>query len=134
MTKTRLRATANKKATCPKKKYQKANFQLKLAVIDKIQTGQISLNHASKVYQISRSSINYWIKKLSIFSQTKKNVSKNDEIRKLKKRIEELEFIKDFQQDCIVDFEKITGEELSKKLLPEALAKEIAKKKKRLLK
>ena len=134
MTKTRLRATANKKATCPKKKYQKANFQLKLAVIDKIQTGQISLNHASKVYQISRSSINYWIKKLSIFSQTKKSVSKNDEIRKLKKRIEELEFIKDFQQDCIVDFEKITGEELSKKLLPEALAKEIAKKKKRLLK
>ena len=134
MTKTRLRATAKKKATCPKKKYQKANFQLKLAVIDKIQTGQISLNHASKVYQISRSSINYWIKKLSIFSQTKKSVSKNDEIRKLKKRIEELEFIKDFQQDCIVDFEKITGEELSKKLLPEALAKEIAKKKKRLLK
>jgi transposase-like protein len=134
MTNKRLQASPKKRVPCPKKKYQKTSFELKLAVIDKIQSGQISLNHASKVYQISRSSINYWIKKLSIFSQTKKGVSKTDEIRKLKQRIEELEFIKDFQQDCIIDFEKITGEELSKKLLPEALAKEIAKKKKRLTK
>ena len=134
MTKTKLQASVKKGAACPKKGYQKVNFELKMAVIDRIQTGQISLNHASKVYQISRSSINYWMKKLSTFSQIKKSVSKNDEIKKLKQRIEELEFIKDFQQDCIVDFEKITGEELSKKLLPEALAKEIAKKKKRLTK
>jgi hypothetical protein len=45
-----------------------------------------------------------------------------------------LEFIKELQQDIIVDFEKVTGHELSKKLLPEALAKEIAKKKKSLTK
>jgi hypothetical protein len=38
------------------------------------------------------------------------------------------------QQDIIVDFEKVTGEELSKKLLPETLANEIAKKKKSLTK
>lgn len=61
-------------------------------------------------------------------------MSKNDEIKKLREKIEELEFIKDFQQDCIVDFETITGQELSKKYLPEALAKEIAKKKKKLTK
>lgn len=46
-------------------------------------------------------------------------MSKNDEIKKLRERIEELEFIKDFQQDMIVEFEKITREELSKKFLPE---------------
>ena len=74
------------------------------------------------------------MKKLSNFSQIKKGVSKNEEIKKLKERIKELEFIKEFQQDCIVDFERITGEELSKKLLPEALVKEIAKKKKKLTK
>ncbi len=66
--------------------------------------------------------------------QKKKGMSKNDEIKKLKERIEELEFIKDLQQDIIIDFEKITGEELSKKLLPEALENEIAKKKKSLTK
>ncbi|MGI8635609.1 MAG: hypothetical protein ACR2KZ_09425 [Segetibacter sp.] len=56
-------------------------------------------------------------------------MSKNDEIKKLKERIEELEFIKELQQDIIVDFEEITGEDLSKKYLPEALRKEIEKKK-----
>ena len=57
-------------------------------------------------------------------------MSKNDEIKKLKERIEALEFIKELQQDIIVDFEKVTGQELSKKYLPEALANEIARKKK----
>jgi hypothetical protein len=74
------------------------------------------------------------MKKLSSFTQNKKGMSKNDEIKKLKERIEALEFIKDLQQDIIVDFEKVTGEELSKKYLPEALANEIARKKKKLTK
>ncbi len=62
------------------------------------------------IYNISGSSITYWIKKLSSFEQNKKGMSKNDEIKKLKERIEALEFIKDLQQDIIVDFEKVTGE------------------------
>ena len=61
-------------------------------------------------------------------------MSKEQEIKKLRERIEELEFVKDFQQDMIVEFEKITGEELSKKFLPEHLAQEIQKKKKKLTK
>jgi uncharacterized protein with von Willebrand factor type A (vWA) domain len=61
-------------------------------------------------------------------------MNKEQEIKKLKERIEELEFVKDFQQDMIVEFEKITGEELSKKFLPEHLAQEIHRKKKKLTK
>ena len=122
------------KTDCRKKEYQKVSFDLKLSVIDKISNGQISLNHASEVYKISRSSITYWMQKLSSFEQNKKGLSKNDEIKKLKERIEELEFIKELQQDIIVDFEKITGEELAKKYLPEALEKEIEKKKRSLTK
>ncbi len=122
------------KQDCPKKEYQKVSFDLKLSIIDKILNGQISINHASAVYNISRSSITYWMQKLSSFEQNKKGLSKNDEIKKLKERIEELEFVKELQQDIIVDFEKITGEELSKKYLPEALEKEIEKKKRSLTK
>lgn len=124
----------NKKADCPKKEYQKVSFDLKLSIIDKIHNGQISINHAAEVYSISRSSISYWMKKLSSFEQRKKGMSKSDEIKKLKERVEELEFIKELQQDIIIDFEKITGEELSKKYLPEVLANEIARKKKKLTK
>jgi len=114
--------------TCRKKQYQKVSFDLKLSIIDQIANGQISLNHAANKYNISRSSIDYWIKKLSNFDNKSNTMSKNDQIKKLKERIDELEFVKDFQQDVIADFENITGEHLSKKYLPEALAKEIEKK------
>jgi transposase len=52
-------------------------------------------------------------------------MSKLDEIKKLKERIEELEFVKDFQQDIIADMELITGVDMSKKSLPKIVAKEI---------
>jgi len=122
------------KTHCRKKAYQKVSFDLKLSIIDEILNGQISVNHAAEVYNISRSSITYWMQKLSSFEQNKKGLSKNDELKKLKERVEELEFIKDLQQDIIVEFEKITGEEIAKKYLPEALEKEIEKKKRSLTK
>ena len=96
MTKTTLQAITSKIQACPKKEYQKVSFDLKLTIIDRIQNGQISLNHASEVYQISRSSITYWMKKLSTFAQTKKGMSKNEELKKLREKIQELEFIKEF--------------------------------------
>jgi transposase-like protein len=120
--------------TCRKKAYEKVSFDLKLSVIDQINNGQISINHASKVYGISRSTITYWNQKLRSFEQNSKTMNKNEEIKKLKQRIEELEFIKDFQQDVIADFENVSGEILSKKYLPETLAKEIEKKRRNLSK
>ena len=114
-----------KKQPCRKNEYQKISFDLKLSIIDEINNGQISANYASKKYGISRGTLAYWIKKLSNFESKSKAMSKNDELKKLRQRIEELEFVKDFQQDIIADFERITGEHLSKKYLPKTLAKEI---------
>jgi uncharacterized coiled-coil protein SlyX len=57
-------------------------------------------------------------------------MNQKDEIKKLKERIEELEFVKDFQQDIIADMELITGVDLSKKALPKTLANEIEKRNK----
>ena len=62
----------------------------------------------------------------------KKYRSKDDEIKALREKIYDLEGIKDFQQDIIIEFERVTGKELSKKFLPEKLANEIQKKKKKL--
>ena len=62
----------------------------------------------------------------------KKYKSKEDEIKALRERIYDLEGIKDFQQDVIIEFERVTGKELSKKYLPEKLANEIQRKKKKL--
>ncbi|CAM3193614.1 hypothetical protein FLFR108385_18535 [Flavobacterium frigoris] len=74
------------------------------------------------------------MKKLTNYEQTNKGISKDDEIRKLKSQIEDLEGVKAFQQELIIEFESVTGEELSKKYLPEWLANEIQRKKKKLLK
>ena len=43
--------------------------------------------------------ISYWIKKYSALVQQNTGMIKNDEIKKLKANIEELEFQKDFQQN-----------------------------------
>ena len=123
-----------KNTTCRKESYQKVTVEHKLFVIDQINNGQISANFASKKYKISRATIHYWMKKLSNYNNTKKSISKDEEIRKLKLKIDDLEGIKWFQQDVIIEFEKITGEELSKKLLPESLSLPIQKRKKKLSK
>jgi len=117
-----------------KKTYEKATLELKLFVVDQIQNGQISTNFASKKYDVPRTTISYWIRKYSTLAQQNKGMSKLDEIKKLKERIQELEFVKDFQQDIIADMELITGVDMSKKSLPETLAKEIELKKKNILK
>ena len=113
-----------------KKSYQKATLETKLLVVDQILNGQISTNFASKKYDIPRTTITYWLRKYSTLVQQNTGMSKNDEIKKLKEKIEELEFVKDFQQDIIADMELITGVDMSKKSLPKSLAKEIEKKKK----
>jgi transposase len=119
----------DKKPPCRKKSYSKVGFELKLLIIDQISNGQISANHAAEKYNVSRSSIQYWTKKYSTLEQKKRGMSKKDEIKRLKERIEELEFQKDFQQDIIADMELITGVDMSKKSLPKTLADEIEKKK-----
>ncbi len=117
------------KTDCRKIQYKKVTYEHKLFVIAQITNGQISVNYAAKKYDISRSSLNYWIKKYATLAQNSKNMSKDDTIKKLKEKIEELEFIKEFQQDVIADMEILSGMNLSKKQLPRTLAKEIAKKK-----
>tara|TARA_R110002020_G_scaffold344734_2_gene558873 strand:+ start:35 stop:415 length:381 start_codon:yes stop_codon:yes gene_type:complete len=124
----------DKNQPCRKKSYKKVGFDLKLIIIDQIQNGQISVNHAAKKYQVSRASIDYWLKKYSTLEQKKKAVSKKDQIKKLQEKIDELEFIKEFQQGYIADLENETGLDLAKKYLPETLVKQIAKKKKDRLK
>ena len=123
-----------KNLPCRKRNGKQVSFDFKLSVIDEINNGLISVNYASKKYNISRSTIDYWMKKLSNYATKSKGMSLKEENKKLKDRLEELEFIKDFQQDMIVEFEKITGEELSKKFLPEHLSQQIQRKKKKLTK
>ena len=117
-----------------KKSYQKVTLETKLLVVDQILNGQLSTNFASKKYDVPRTTITYWLRKYSTLVQQNEGMSKDKEIKKLKEKIEELEFQKDFQQDIIADMELITGVDMSKKSLPKTIAKEIELKKKNRLK
>jgi transposase-like protein len=123
-----------KNQPCRKKNGKNCSFEFKTFVIDQINNGQISLNFASKKYNVSRSTLDYWRKKLSNYTSKHKAMNKEQELKKLRERIEELECVTDFQQDLIANFELVTGKELSKKYLPEQLTTEIQKKKRRLSK
>ena len=123
-----------KKQPCRKRNGKQVSFDFKLSVIDEISNGRISVNYAAKKHNLSRSTIQYWMQKLSNHETKSNQVNKEQEIKKLKERIEALEFIKDFQQDMIIEFEKVTGEGHSKKFLPEHIANEIQRKKKSLTK
>ena len=113
---------------------KECSFEFKTFVIEQINNGQISLNFAAKKYNISRSTLDYWRKKLSNYTSKHKAMNKEQELKKLRERIEELECVTDFQQDLIANFELVTGKELSKKYLPEHLSNEIQRKKRLLSK
>ncbi len=113
-----------------KKSYQKVTLESKLLVVDQILNGQLSTNFASEKYDVPRTTIAYWLRKYSTLVQQNTGMGKDKQIKKLKEKIEELEFQKDFQQDIIADMELITGVDMSKKSLPRTLAKEIEQKKK----
>ena len=117
---------------CRKRNGKKTSFEFKIFVISQINNGLISTNFASKKYNISRSTIDYWRKKLSNYTSKSKAMSLQDENKKLKEKLQELQWIKEFQQDVIIEFELVTGKELSKELLPKHLSNEIQKKKKKL--
>lgn len=108
------------------------SFALKKKIVRLVENGRISKNHAAKKYGVGRSSIDYWCKKMSTLDEKydtmEKDISPQKEIKKLRERIEELEFIKDYHQDILVEITKLTGKEAIKKLLPKQLSDEIEKK------
>ena len=112
-----------------KKQYSKPSFALKKKIIQQIINGQISKHHASVKYNLGRSTVDYWLKKFTTLEEADRYMEKDKEIKKLQKRIQELEWVKEYQQDLIVEFELTTGKALAKKSLPEYLAKEIERKK-----
>lgn len=75
-----------------KKSYQKVTLETKLLVIDQILNGQVSTNFASKKYDVPRTTITYWLRIYSTLVQQNTGMSKDKEIKKLKEKIEELEF------------------------------------------
>ena len=107
------------------------SFAFKLKVVQEIENGLISKNFAAKKYLASRSSIDYWCKKLGTDMNEKNNYSTQKEIKKLKEKIEELEFINMVHKEALTEMFKKFGDEQKKSYAKqlEEFAREIEKRK-----
>jgi transposase-like protein len=65
--------------------YVRASYALKRKIVDLISNGRISKNAAANKYNVSRSSIDYWMKKFSTLENKMVSMNQSDEIKKLKK-------------------------------------------------
>ena len=106
-------------------RFKECSHAFKLKVVQEIENGLISKNFAAKKYLATRSTIEYWCKKLGADMNEKNNHSTRKEIKKLKEEIEELQLIADVRQDIIDEFIKLVGEDASKNLYPKQLIEEV---------
>jgi transposase len=115
------------KKTFPAEKvrFKEYSHSLKLKVVQEIENGLISKNFAAKKYLATRSTIDYWCKKLGTDMNEKNNHSTQKEIKKLKQRIEELQLVTDIRMDIIDELIKLVGEDAAKKLYPKQLIEEV---------
>ena len=106
--------------------YKRFTIAFKREVVEPVLNGQMSQRYAAEKYGISRNTVASWCKEFGM-DKSQKNQSKNKEIKKLKDRIEELELIKEIQQDMLAILERQVGTDELEKSLPEQLFKEIQK-------
>lgn len=107
------------------------SLAFKKQVCEPVLNGQMSRRFAAKKYGLHRNTVASWCREFGM-DNSPKNQSKNKEIKRLKDKIEELELLKDVQQDMLALLQKETGTDLLEKYLPEQLFKEIQKAAKKL--
>jgi hypothetical protein len=105
--------------------FRERSYSFKLKVVQEIENGLISQNYAAKKYLASRSTIEYWCKKIGTDMSEPKNHSLQKENKKLKKEIEDLKLLTDIRMDIIDALIKEMGEEAAKKLYPKQLIEEV---------
>ena len=82
---------------------------------------------AAKKYLATRSTIEYWCKKIGTHMNEPNNHSLQKQLKKLKKENEELKLLTDIRMDIIDALIKEMGEENAKKLYPKQLIEDVRK-------
>lgn len=74
--------------------YQGYSYAFKVAIVDRVEKGEVSINQAAKEYDVSRSAIQKWIKKYGNLDRKLRELggkSPKQEIDELKKKLAEAE-------------------------------------------
>lgn len=104
--------------------YQGYSYAFKKSVLAEVENGLISINQASIRYQISRSTIQQWMKKYGNLDKKLRDMggkSAKQEIQELRKQIKKLKTQKIILETAIEIVEDEYGVDVKKKFLPPAL-------------
>ncbi len=114
----------------PRKIY---SYAFKMQIVQEYDNGQISKRGLSIKYQINPSTVDRWIENYSILAKNKRMAEKhsNDpkhKVKRLEKRIEELEAMLEIDDVAWEIIEEITGDpNLRKKYLPKSQIEDLRK-------
>ena len=110
--------------------YQGYSYAFKVAIVDRVEQGQISQNQAAKEYNVSRSGIQKWIKKYGNLDKKLRAMggkSPKQEIADLKKKLEEAELREAIWETAVELLEKDFNIDAKKKYLDDYQRKLVKK-------
>lgn len=100
--------------------YQGYSYAFKVAIVDKVENGQLSANQAAKLYDVSASAIRKWVKKYGNLDEKllrMKGKSPKQEIAELKKKLRKAEQERNIWRLAVEIVEEEFGVDVKKKYL-----------------
>lgn len=100
--------------------YQGYSYAFKIAIVDKVENGQLSANQAAKMYEVSPSGVRKWVKKYGNLDDKLlrvKGKSPNQEIAELKKKLRKAEQERNIWRLAVEIVEEEYGVDVKKKYL-----------------
>lgn len=114
---------AKNKEQANKITYQGYSWGLKVSIIEEVENGQISINQASKKYDIGRSTIQKWMNKFGNLDKKLREMggrSPKQEIEELKKKLARMEMERNILESAIEIVEEEYGLDVKKKFLTQS--------------
>jgi len=100
--------------------YQGYSYGFKVAIVERIENGQLSQNQAANEYDVSRGSIQKWIKKYGNLDKklrTLKGKSTHQKIKELERKLKDAEARVAFWETAMEIVEEEYGVDVKKKFL-----------------
>lgn len=102
--------------------YQGYSYAFKVAIVDRVEQGQLSMNQAAKEYDVSRSAIQKWVRKYGNLDRKlrgMKGKSPKQEIAELKKKLRQEKRKVLVWEAAMEEVEEMYDIDVKKKLLTE---------------
>ena len=110
------------------------SYGFKVAIVDEVEQGNISINQAAKLYEVSRSAVHKWLKKYGNLDRKLRELggkSPKQEIAELRKKLEDAEVRASIWESAFELLEEDLGINGKKKYLNDYQKRQLKKRRKK---